>query len=237
MAADRFEDVIRHAHLSEFGDYRVPQIVEPQADSAIEAVARTLERADSLWHTEPGITSGPRASGDDTIRTRRLPLTLRSLFIGGEPAVSGLFDHLALAAGGEAQVSCRPNGPLVPRAVRHSDASVTPSHVTATAPSIPSPHLTVTVKQAVRSSLVGFVKLSTRRNITSNAVPSRIVGTAKSIWTDPDPPSEVCSTTSGPAAGCGNVTKFGVGGPHGDWPAARWQMPSALLGRPISGAR
>src|SRR5215467_13773238 len=112
MAADRFEDVIRHAHLSEFGDYRVPQIVEPQADSAIEAVARTLERADSLWHTEPGITSGPRASGDDTIRTRRLPLTLRSLFIGGEPAVSGLFDHLALAAGGEAQVSCRPNGPL-----------------------------------------------------------------------------------------------------------------------------
>ena len=43
--------------------------------------------------------------------------------------------------------------------------------------------------------------------------------------------------TSGPVAGKGKVTKFGAGGPHGAAPAARWQTPSALFGRPISGAR
>ena len=34
MAADRLEHVIRDAHLCEFGDDRVPQIVEPQAKAA-----------------------------------------------------------------------------------------------------------------------------------------------------------------------------------------------------------
>jgi hypothetical protein len=42
-------------------------------------------------------------------------------------------------------------------------------------------YFTVTVKQAVRSSLVGLVRLSTSRNITSNRVPSAIAGAAKSM--------------------------------------------------------
>ncbi len=45
--------------------------VIPLNASAIEAVARMLERADLLGHTGQGITSGPRASGDDTIRRSR----------------------------------------------------------------------------------------------------------------------------------------------------------------------
>ena len=38
------------------------------------------------------------------VRVDCLGQVLRSLFIGGEPAMSCLFDHLALAAGGNAQV-------------------------------------------------------------------------------------------------------------------------------------
>jgi len=82
-------------------------------------------------------------------------------------------------------------------------------------------HFTVTVKQPVRNSFVGLVKLSTNRNITSNRVPSEIVGAAKSICTAPAPPFDVCNVTSGPAAGSGNVTKFGAGAPQGGSPAAR----------------
>src|SRR3954469_5052420 len=88
-------------------------------------------------------------------------------------------------------------------------------------------HFTVTVKQPVRSSFVGLVKLSTSRNMTSNCVPSTIVGDAKSMCTAPEPPFEVCKVTSGPVAGSGNVTKLGAGGPQGGRPAARWQIPSA----------
>lgn len=42
-------------------------------------------------------------------------------------------------------------------------------------------HFTVTVKQPVRSSFVGLVRLSTSRNMTSNCVPSKIVGATKSM--------------------------------------------------------
>jgi hypothetical protein len=38
------------------------------------------------------------------VRVSCLGQPLRSLFIGGEPAVSSLFDHLALAAGRDAQI-------------------------------------------------------------------------------------------------------------------------------------
>jgi hypothetical protein len=34
VAADRFENVVGDAHLGEFGDHRVPQVVEPQAVKA-----------------------------------------------------------------------------------------------------------------------------------------------------------------------------------------------------------
>jgi hypothetical protein len=92
-------------------------------------------------------------------------------------------------------------------------------------------HFTVTVKHPVRKSFVGLVRSSTSRNITSNWVPSRIVGASKLMWTDPAPPSEVWSMTSGPVAGKGKVTKFGAGGPHGAAPAARWQTPAGRLPR------
>lgn len=45
----------------------------------------------------------------------------------------------------------------------------------------PNRYLTVTVKQSVRNSLVGAVRLSTSRNMTSNCVPSAMVAAAKSM--------------------------------------------------------
>jgi hypothetical protein len=47
--------------------------------------------------------------------------------------------------------------------------------------SSPRSYFTVTVKQPVRISLVGLVRLSTSRNITSNCVPSTMAGAAKSM--------------------------------------------------------
>ena len=66
VAADRFEHVIRDAHLGELSDHGVPQIVEPEARQARGITQRSPGRV-PLQHWVGGVVTSPLARRPEVV--------------------------------------------------------------------------------------------------------------------------------------------------------------------------